>query len=164
MKRVKAVTGMVTIIFLVCSSADLSRAETGHHGTHKTELDMPKTSSTKRMALNLPPAAQEGLKLTMREHLEAIDAIVAALAREDFAKAAILANEKLGFPKHHIAMQREEGATFPSAYHELAMAHHKAAEDLGAVILTKDLKQILPHLEQTIHACVKCHQVFRLKD
>jgi hypothetical protein len=116
------------------------------------------------MALNLPPAAQEGLKLTMREHLEAIDAIVAALAREDFAKAAILANEELGFPKHHMAMQREEGATFPSAYRELAMAHHSAAEALGAVIPTKDLKQILPHLEQTLHACVKCHQVFRLKE
>jgi hypothetical protein len=164
MKWVKAMAGMVMIIFLLCSSAGLSSAETDHHATHQAEPDIPKVSSTKRMALNLPQAAQEGLKLTMREHLEAIDAIVAALVREDFAKAAILANEELGFPKHHMAMQREEGATFPSAYHELAMAHHKAAEDLGAVIPTKDLKQILPHLEQTLHACVKCHQVFRLKE
>jgi hypothetical protein len=164
MKRVKAGAGIASIFFLLCTTADLSNAETDHHDTHKTESDMPKTSSTKRMALNLPPAAQEGLKLTMREHLEAIDAIVGALAREDFAKAATLANEELGFPKHHVAMQREGGAIFPSAYHELAMGHHKAAEDLGAVIPTKDLKQILPHLEQTIHACVKCHQVFRLKD
>jgi hypothetical protein len=164
MKRVKAVAGIASIFFLLCTTAGLSNAETDHHGTHKVESNMPKTSSTKRMALNLPPAAQEGLKLTMREHLEAIDAIVGALAREDFAKAAILANEELGFPKHHVAMQREGGAIFPSAYHELAMAHHKAAEDLGAVIPTKDLKEILPHLEQTIHACVKCHQVFRLKD
>jgi hypothetical protein len=164
MKRVKAGAEMATLIFLLCSSAGFASAETDPHGTHKMEPDMPKVSSTKRMALNLPPAAQEGLKLTMREHLEAIDAIVGALAREDFAKAATLANEELGFPKHHVAMQREGGAIFPSAYHELAMAHHKAAEDLGAVIPTKDLKQILPHLEQTIHACVKCHQVFRLKD
>jgi hypothetical protein len=164
MKGEQAMAGMAIIIFLLCSSAGLSSAETDHHATHQAEPDMPKVSLTKRMALNLPPAAQEGLKLTMREHLEAIDAIVAALAREDFAKAAILANEELGFPKHHMAMQREEGATFPSAYHELAMAHHKAAEDLGAVIPTKDLKQILPHLEQTLHACVKCHQVFRLKE
>ncbi|MEX0829423.1 MAG: hypothetical protein WD032_04210 [Nitrospirales bacterium] len=164
MKRVKVVAGIASIFLLLCTTAGLSNAETDHHGTHKVESDMPKTSSTKRMALNLPPAAQEGLKLTMREHLEAIEAIVAALAREDFTRAATLANEELGFPKHHVAMQREEGATFPSAYHELAMAHHKAAEDLGAVIPTKDLTQILPHLERTIHACVKCHQVFRLKD
>lgn len=131
---------------------------------HKSEHEMPKVSLTNRMALDLPQAAQEGLKLTMREHLEAIDAIVAALSREDFARAAILTNEELGFPKHHVAMQREQGATFPPEYHELAMAHHQAAEAMGEIIPTKDLKQILPLLQQTIHACVKCHQVFRLPD
>lgn len=164
MERVKIVAEIVTMIFLLCISASLVHAQAGHHGVHKVDPDIPKTPSTKRMALKLPPAAQEGLKLTMREHLEAIDAIVDALAREDFTQAAALANEELGFPKHHVAMQREEGAIFPPAYHELAMAHHSAAEDLGAVIPTKDLKQILPHLGNTIHACVKCHQAFRLKE
>ncbi|WNM57834.1 hypothetical protein [Candidatus Nitrospira allomarina] len=125
---------------------------------------MPKMSGKKLMTLDLPPAAKEGLKLTMREHLQAIDDIVGALGREDFAGASTLTNEELGFPKHHVAMQREQGAIFPPEYHELAMAHHQAAEELGAVIPTKDLKQILPYLEQTIHACVKCHQVFRLQD
>jgi len=129
---------------------------------HTAESNMTKGSLSKRMALDLPPVAQEGLKLTMRENLEALDAIVSALAQEAFSKAAILAIEELGFSKHHVAMQREEGATFPSAYHELAMGHHQAAEALGAVMPTRDLKQILPHLEQTIHACVKCHQAFRL--
>jgi len=163
-KRVEAVAGIVMIIVMLWLSAAHSIAATDHYSTHKTESDAPKTSSTKRTALNLPPASQEGLKLTMREHLEAIEAIVAALAREDFVKAATLANEELGFPKHHVAMQREQGATFPPAYHELAMAHHQAAEALGTAIPTKDLKKILPQLEQTIHACVKCHQAFRLQD
>jgi hypothetical protein len=153
----------ILVIILLLSAAH-SSAGNDHHNTHKTESNGPKVPSTKRIALNLHPAAQEGLRLTMREHLEAIEAIVAALAREDFTRAATLANEELGFPKHHVAMQREEGDTFPAAYHELAMAHHKAAEDLGAVIPTNDLTQILPHLEQTIHACVECHRVFRLQD
>jgi hypothetical protein len=152
------------IVLMLCVSAGGLGAATDHHGSHKNETDTSKTSSTKRTPLHLPPVAEEGLKLTMREHLEALDGIVAALAREDFTQAATLANEELGFPKHHVAMQREEGATFPPAYHELAMAHHSAAEDLGAVIPTKDLKQILPHLGNTIHACVKCHQAFRLKE
>lgn len=152
----------MAILFMLGMSVSLSSAETDHHATHKAEPNLPKVPLMNRMALDLPPAAQEGLKLTMREHLEAIDAIVSALAREDFSKAATLATVELGFAKHHVAMQREQSATFPPAYHELAMAHHQAAEALGAVIPTKDLKQILPHLEQTIHACVKCHQAFRL--
>jgi hypothetical protein len=138
-------------------------AETGHPSTHHAESTIPHVSSSKRIALTLPQAAQEGLKLTMREHLEALDVIVAAVAREDFAEAATVANEELGFPKHHVAMQREQGAHFPSSYHELAMAHHQAAEDLGAAMPSHDLKIILPKLAQTIHACVTCHQTFRLQ-
>ncbi|MEO8326529.1 MAG: hypothetical protein ABI618_11800 [Nitrospirota bacterium] len=163
MRLVKAGAGMV-IMAMLGVSVGLSSAEMDHHAPYAEGSDMPKMSGTKLMRLDLPPAAQEGLKLTMREHLEAIDAIVGALSQEDFAKAAILTNEELGFPKHHVAMQREQGATFPPEYHKLAMAHHQAAEALGEVIPTKDLKQILPHLQQTIHACVNCHQVYRLQD
>ncbi|MBX3326999.1 MAG: cytochrome c, partial [Nitrospira sp.] len=115
-----------------------------------------------RVALELSEQASAGMKLTMREHLEAIRDIVAALGRQDFEQAAKVAHDELGFPKHHQAMQREGGATFPPKYHELAMAHHQAAEDLAKVIPLKDLKTILPQLERTIGACVSCHQAFRL--
>jgi len=115
-----------------------------------------------RTRLDLPPTAQEGLKLTMREHLEALQAIVAGLGRQEFEQAAKVAHEELGFPKHHQAMERESGATFPPKYHEFAMAHHQEAEDLAKVLPSKDLKTILPQLEQTIGACVSCHRAYKL--
>jgi hypothetical protein len=115
-----------------------------------------------RMALAMGSAAEAGLKLTMREHLEAIHDIVAALGQQDFEQAAKVAHEELGFLKHHQAMTREAGATFPSKYHELAMAHHQAAEDLAKVIPSKEYRTILPQLERTIGACVSCHQAYKL--
>jgi hypothetical protein len=115
-----------------------------------------------RVALDLSEQASAGMKLTMREHLEAIRDIVAALGQQDFEQAAKVAHDELGFPKHHEAMKREAGATFPPKYHELAMAHHQAAEDLAKVIPSKDLKTILPQLEQTIGDCVSCHRVYKL--
>jgi hypothetical protein len=115
-----------------------------------------------RVALGLSQAIEVGMKLTMREHLEALQAIVAGLGRQEFEQAAKIAHEELGFPKHHQAMQREAGATFPSKYHELAMAHHQEAEDLAKVIPSKDLKTILPQLERTIGACVSCHRAYKL--
>jgi hypothetical protein len=115
-----------------------------------------------RVVLGIGSAAAAGLKLTMREHLEAIRDIVAALGQQDFEQAAKVAHDELGFPKHHEAMTREAGATFPSKYHELAMAHHQAAEDLAKVIPSKDVRTILPQLEKTIGACVSCHQVYKL--
>ena len=152
------------IIVMLCPGSGVLSAEIDHSATHQAKPDDRNVSWANRAALNLPSAVREGLQLTMREHLEAIGAIVAALAEEDFDRAASLAHEELGFPKHHVAMRREGGATFPPAYHELAMAHHEAAEALSTVIPTKNLKQILPHLQQTIHACVKCHQAYRLQD
>jgi uncharacterized protein (DUF305 family) len=115
-----------------------------------------------RVALELRPSAENGLKLTMREHLEAIRDIVAALSRQEFDAAAKVAHEELGFPKHHQAMERESGATFPPKYHELAMAHHQEAVDLAKVLPSKDLKTILPKLERTIGACVSCHRAYKL--
>jgi len=115
-----------------------------------------------RAALGLGLAAEAGLKLTMREHLEAIRDIVAALGRQEFEQAAKLAHEELGFPKHHLAMQREAGAMFAPRYHELAMVHHQEAEDLAKMIPSKDLKTILPQLERTIGACIACHRAYKL--
>jgi hypothetical protein len=115
-----------------------------------------------RVVLGLGPAAEAGMKLTMREHLEAIRDIVAALGQQDFEQAAKVAHEELGFLKHHQAMTREAGATFPSKYHELAMAHHQAAEDLAKVIPSKEYRTILPQLERTIGACVSCHRAYKL--
>jgi hypothetical protein len=115
-----------------------------------------------RIPLHLSAPAREGLQLTMREHLEALQAIVAALAIEDYEKAAAVAHEDLGFPKHHQAMQREQGAPFPPKYQELAMAHHRMAEELAQIIPSKDMKKILPHLDRTMKACVACHQAYKL--
>jgi len=147
------VPGLVFLLVMGCAVTPTDHPHRmGHHAD----------PSDARVALDLGPAVQEGLKLTMREHLEALQAIVAALALEDYGKAAAVAHEDLGFPKHHQAMQREQGAPFPPKYQELAMAHHQVAEDLAGIIPSKDMKKILPHLERTMKACVACHQAYKL--
>ncbi|HEX5646359.1 MAG TPA: hypothetical protein VFX56_05265 [Nitrospira sp.] len=138
--------------------------EAQHEHEHPTITeDMTAEShQDKRVVLGLSLVAEAGLKLTMREHLESIRDIVAALGRQDFDRAATVARVELGFSKHHQAMKQEAGATFPPKYHDLAMAHHQAAEDLAKVIPSKDLRTILPQLERTIGVCVSCHRVYRL--
>jgi hypothetical protein len=152
----RGVIGAGLTFFLVAGSG---AAEMEH--THPMGKPSPPAPPDTRTRLDLQPAVQEAVKLTMREHLEALQSIVSALGREDFEAAAKVAHEELGFPKHHQALQREQGAAFPSKYQELAMAHHQAAEDLAKVIATKDLKRILPQLEGTIRACVMCHQEYK---
>jgi len=59
-------------------------------------------------------------------------------------------------------MQRQKPEAFPPAYHDLAMAHHEAAEELAHVIPSQDYKQILLRIDKTLEACVACHRAFEL--
>jgi hypothetical protein len=153
---------MAVGLAMLLSLAAVGEAQHQHDHPMASDRAPVEPRSDERVALTIGSAAEAGLKLTMREHLEAIRDIVAALGRQDFEHAAKVAHEELGFPKHHEAMKREAGATFPPKYHELAMAHHQEAEGLAKMIPSKDLKTILPQLEKTIGACVSCHRVYKL--
>lgn len=156
----------VTIVSIGAGLLALLRLTAAGEGPHEHVHPMIKEGTSAesrqddRVVLGLDRGAEAGMKLTMREHLEALQVIVAFLGQEKFDQAATVAHEELGFPKHHQAMQREGGATFPSKYHELAMAHHQEAEELAKAIPSKDLKRILPRLERTIGACVSCHRAY----
>jgi cytochrome c556 len=46
---------------------------------------------------------------------------------------------------------------------ETTMAHHQAAEELAEAISTRNMKPILQKLDQTMKACVACHQAYKLQ-
>lgn len=156
--------GMIggVLMFWITAGLAIAEREDPHQMGIGQELGLSAMANDSRQALGLTGVVQEAVRKTMREHLEVLHAIVAALAREDYDKAAAIAHEDLGFPKHHQAMQREQGASLPPEYQELAMAHHRVAEELAEMIPSKDMKRILPHLGRTMKACVACHQAFRL--
>lgn len=129
-----------------------------HSAQHEQhEMDGGKTQE-ERISLGLDQAALRHHQAIMRDHLEAVHEIVAALAKKNFQEAQVIAEGRLGFAKHREAMQRQRPETFPPAYHDLARAHHEAAESLAAAMPSKDLDRILPHLERTLRTCVTCHQ------
>jgi hypothetical protein len=113
------------------------------------------------VSLGLSLESQVILKETMREHLEALQEIVGTIAQGDYKKAAQITREKLGFEKHHQVMQREKGTTYPSKYQELAMAHHREAEELANSISTGEAHTIFQHLDRTIQSCVACHRAYK---
>ena len=115
-----------------------------------------------RFPLGLSGEAGRQHRSVMLQHLETIQAIVAALVDEDFERAQGLTEAHLGFFMHRQSMAQQQPEHFPPAYHDLAMAHHEAAEALGRVMPTHDLKQILPKLEGVLRACVACHLEYRV--
>jgi hypothetical protein len=117
-----------------------------------------------RTAVELGPDAHKEHRAIMLQHLETIQAIVAALAEEDYQLAQGLTESHLGFFMHRQAMSRQEPENFPAAYHDLAMAHHEAAEKLADAMPTHDLKKILPEFNNVLKACVACHLEYKVID
>ncbi len=148
------------ILFFVSCSGNGTHI---HHmdGGEIQNGDRGQPSIDQRVSLGLSPEEKHAHAAVMHEHFEAIYQIMAALAREEFDKAQELTESQLGFAKHREAMRRQKPENFPPEYHDLAMAHHRAAEDLAHAISSHNLKLILPHVEQTLQACVACHRVYK---
>jgi hypothetical protein len=115
-----------------------------------------------RVAITLSPSAQKEHREVMLQHLESIQLIINALVEDNYELARGLTESHLGFFRHREVMARQQPENFPPAYHDLAMAHHEAAEDLASIIPTKDLKQIMPKLNSVLKACVACHLQYKV--
>ena len=150
----------VLLIFSVSCSGGGAHLHHKEGGGQQTG-DMGHPSVDQRVSLDISSEDKNAHAAVMQEHFEAIYQIVAALALEEFDKAQEISESQLGFAKHREAMQRQKPENFPPEYHDLAMAHHRAAEDLAHAMPSHNLKLILPHLEQTLHACVACHRVYK---
>lgn len=117
-----------------------------------------------RRAIPLSSSAGKEHRAVMLQHLETIQVIVDALVEEDYELAQGLTEAHLGFFRHRQAMAHQEPEKFPESYHDLALAHHEAAEELARVIPSKDLKKILPPFNNLLKACVACHLEYKVRD
>lgn len=123
----------------------------------------PYLTSDTRQPIPLSPSAGKEHRAVMLQHLETIQVIVNALVEEDYELAKGLTESHLGFFLHRQMMAQQQPERFPPAYHDLALAHHAAVEAFARIIPTKDVKQILPQLNNVLKACVACHLEFKVK-
>ncbi|THJ21281.1 MAG: hypothetical protein CAF45_012500 [Nitrospira sp. CG24E] len=131
---------------------------------HGEQPSNPYLTSDTRYPIPLSSQAGKQHRVVMLQHLETIQGIVSALVEEDYELAKGLTETHLGFFRHRQAMASQQPENFPPAYHDLAMAHHAAAEELARIIPTKDLKQILPQFNHVLIACVACHLEFKVPE
>jgi hypothetical protein len=118
-----------------------------------TPADVPDT----RTPIRLPAEADRAHRGVMMMHLETVQALMAALADEDFKLAEGVTEAHLGFfARRHVAARHA-----PPAYRDLAMAHYRAGQELAKIIPSRDIKQILPRFNSMLATCVACHLEFR---
>jgi len=150
-----------TVLGILCVVLPAGCAEVNHR--HGEQRPNPYLTSDTRDPIPLSSSAEKQHRAVMLQHLETIQVIMNALVAEDYELAKDLTESHLGFFMHRQAMASQQPENFPPAYHDLAMAHHAAAEELARIIPTKDLKQILPQFNNVLKACVACHLEFKVR-
>jgi cytochrome c556 len=120
---------------------------------------MPPTSMDQRSPLPLPAMMAEHQKQNMREHLTAIQGIVAAIARDDMDGVAKAAS-RIGFSEAMGQMCEHMGAAAPG-FTERALDFHHTADTIGDAARRGDRPAVLTALDRTLQACVGCHATYR---
>ena len=153
---------VVVLIFgVACESGP--RSQTTKEPPEYRQVAGEMMPDTRRYA-PIPPQAGKEHRAVMLQHLETVQAIMAALAEEDFERAKGLTEVHQSFfgLRHSWPIPRTESPR-PS-YGDLAKAHYDSAESLIQSIPSRDYRQIIPRFNGLLQTCVACHLEYRVVD
>ena len=123
---------------------------------HKTAFEMDG-----RTPLPLLPMMAEHQKENMREHLAAIQAIIAAIGSDDMDAVAKAAS-RIGYSETMGQMCEHMGAAAPG-FTPMALNFHRTADTIGEAARRGDRAGVLSSLDRTLQTCVSCHATYRQK-
>jgi cytochrome c556 len=112
-----------------------------------------------RRPVPLLPMMAQHQKQNMREHLEAVQEVVAAAAVNDFGKVAGAA-KRMGFSESMGRMCEHMGAAAPG-FTEQALAFHHTADEISVAAKSQDGAAVLAALSKTLQACTRCHATYK---
>jgi cytochrome c556 len=120
---------------------------------------MSTSTAETRQPLPLPAMMAEHQKQNMREHLAAIQAIVAAIGRDDM-DAVAKAAARIGYSEPMAQMCEHMGAAAPG-FTAMALSFHHTADAIGEAARRGDRAGVLTSLDRTLQTCVGCHATYR---
>jgi hypothetical protein len=178
MRRHKAFTIAITIAALAsCAQMHEAAHDPSMHAAHMqsgSAAGMAPAGAPgaalgedRRQAVAFPAPMREHTLANMRDHLLALQEIQAALARQQFDRAADLAEGRLGMSSLGLHGAHEVARFMPKGMQDAGTAMHRAASrvalaarDAGAM---GDLRPALSSLAELTATCVACHAAYRLE-
>jgi len=112
-----------------------------------------------RIPVPLLPRMAQHQRENMRDHLAAVQEILASVAQNDFAgveKAAA----RIESSAQMQAMCQHMGMGAPG-FTELALNFHRTADAIAPAARKRDEKEVLKALSATVSTCVGCHATYR---
>jgi len=112
-----------------------------------------------RTPLPLLPMMANHQKQSMREHLEVVQAIVAAISSSDF-EAAERAAARIGLSEQMGQMCTHMGAA-ATGFTERALEFHQTADRIAVAARARDGAALLTAFSATLQTCTSCHAAWK---
>lgn len=151
------------------TSADEGQRHQGREHHHVAEDAGAASTSVNdaRTLVRFPDALRIHTLANMRDHLQTMGAIQAALAERSFDKASELAEQRLGMSSMAMHGAHEVAKFMPPAMQDAGTAMHHAASQFALVArnasVTAELGPALAALAKVNESCVACHAAYRLQ-
>ena len=158
---------------LCLSTAHAQQHDPAMHMQHQAQAAKPAAKTTQaapkdtRQAVYFPKTLREHTLANMRDHLLALQEIQGALAKQEYDKAADIAEHRLGMSSLSLHGAHDVAKYMPKGMQEAGTAMHRnasrfavAAKDAAA---TGDVRPALAALAATTAQCVACHAGYRVK-
>jgi hypothetical protein len=116
-----------------------------------------------REMVDMPAMMQEHMLANMRDHLAAVDEILAALNAEDFATAARVAEFRLGMSSLESHGAAHMAQVMPVPMREMGTEMHRAASRLARTAEEGDALRAFRALRSVTQSCVTCHAAYRIR-
>ncbi len=149
----------LTLLTACSRSADNAPSPTPAPVTVPASAPRADDSLDTRTPLPLLPMMANHQKQNMRDHLAAVQEIVAALGSDDFAGIEKAAS-RIGYSPHMGQMCTHMGAGAPG-FTEQALGFHHTADRLIEAAAQKDRKRVIAALSATLETCTACHATWK---
>jgi hypothetical protein len=120
-------------------------------------------SGDNRIAVELPAMMQQHMLSNMRDHLAAINEILAFLGNDQLDEAAETAEQRLGMSSLKSHGASHMAGFMPEGMRQAGTSMHKAASRFALKAQEGDALTAYRALTDITAACVACHSGYRIK-
>jgi hypothetical protein len=133
---------------------------------HEVSTPPPTNQADARQLVTFPEAMRVHTIANMRDHLASLQEIDIALSRNDFDKAASIAETRLGMSSLELHGAAHIAPYMPQGMQEIGTQMHRAASHFAVAAqnasVSNDLRPALAALGAVMQQCVACHAAYRL--
>ena len=115
-----------------------------------------------RQKVKLPPQMRAHMLGNMRDHLQALSEIQAALAAKQLDRAADIAETRIGMTSLASHGAAHMAQYMPKGMQDIGTKMHHAASRFARTAQEGDGQQALENLAQVTQQCVACHAGYRV--